>query len=170
MNSAVLRTVRAVAPEGVTYELYDGVGHLPLFNPDDDRDPLPSSVTRLRAAVHRSDAILFSTPEYAGALPGALKNLLEWLIGDDQHRSIYEKPVAWINASPRGATLAHESLRTVVAYAKATVVEAACADVPITAGALGEDGLVSDRALREKLRRVAQTLSGFACSSLVAGT
>jgi NAD(P)H-dependent FMN reductase len=113
---------------------------------------------------------LFSTPEYAGALPGALKNLLEWLIGDEQQGSIYEKPVAWINASPRGATLAHESLRTVLAYAKATVVEAACADVPVTAGALGADGLVSDPASREKLGRVAQTLSGSAYSSQPAAT
>jgi NAD(P)H-dependent FMN reductase len=161
-NSAVLRTVRAVAPEGVTCELYDDVGHLPLFNPDDDRHPLPSAVARLRTAVHRSDAVLFSTPEYAGALPGALKNLLEWLIGDDQQGSIYEKPVAWINASPRGATLAHESLRTVLGYAKATVIEAACADIPVTVGALGGDGLVSDPATREKLARVAQTLAGFA--------
>jgi NAD(P)H-dependent FMN reductase len=159
-----------VAPEGVTCELYDDVGRLPLFNPDDDRDPLPSAVADLRRTVHRSDAILFSTPEYAGALPGSLKNLLEWLIGDEQQGSIYEKPVAWVNASPRGATLAHESLRTVLAYAKATVIEAACAEVPVTAAALGEDGLVSDQAAREKLRQVAQTLSDFACRSQVAAT
>ena len=44
-----------------------------------------------------------STPEYAGAMPGALKNLLEWLIGDEAPRSIYEKPVGWVNTSPRGA-------------------------------------------------------------------
>jgi NAD(P)H-dependent FMN reductase len=160
--------VQAVAPDSVACDLYDGVAHLPPFNPDDDHDPLPSAVADLRASVHRSDAIVFSTPEYAGALPGSLKNLLEWVIGDDQRGSIYEKPVAWINASPRGATLAHESLRTVLAYANATVIEAACFEVPVNAAALGEDGLVSDPDTRVKLRQLAQTLRGFACGSQVA--
>jgi NAD(P)H-dependent FMN reductase len=169
-NTAVLRTLRAVAPDGLTCDLYDGVGRVPPFNPDDDRDPLPSEVSRLRDLVHRSDALLFSTPEYAGALPGVLKNLLEWLIGDDQPGSIYEKPVAWINASPRGAALAHESLRTVLAYAKANVVEAACADVPVAAADLGEDGLVSDPVIRDELRHVGQTLRALACSAALGAT
>jgi NAD(P)H-dependent FMN reductase len=95
---------------------------------------------------------------------------LEWLIGDDEQGSIYEKPVGWINASPRGATLAHESLRTVLSYAKATIIAAACAKVPVTAAVLGEDGLVSDRDTRDRLKQVVQTLSGFACSSEMAGT
>jgi NAD(P)H-dependent FMN reductase len=148
--------------------LYEGIGDVPPFNPDDDHHPLPSAVADLRDLVHRTDAILFSTPEYAGALPGSLKNLLEWLIGDDQPRSIYEKPVAWINASPRGAALAHESLRTVLAYAKATVIEAACVELPVTTAALGEDGLVSDPDIRDKLRKLAETLKGLACSSQMA--
>ena len=167
-NAAVLRTVEALAPDSVTCVLYDGVGRIPPFNPDDDHDPLPSAVAELRDLVHRSDAIVLSTPEYAGALPGSLKNLLEWLIGDDKQGSIYEKPVAWVNASPRGAALAHESLRTVLAYAKAKVIEAACLDVPVTAAALGEDGLVSDPGTRDQLRQVAQTLSALACSSQMA--
>jgi NAD(P)H-dependent FMN reductase len=152
----------------VQCHLYEDLGQIPPFNPDDDRDPFHPAVARLRNAVHRSNAIFFSTPEYAGALPGSLKNLLEWLIGDDQSGSIYEKPVAWINASPRGAAKAHESLRTVLGYANATVVEAACADVPVTGSSLGQDGLVSDRHARETLRRIAQTLSSSACGSQLA--
>jgi chromate reductase, NAD(P)H dehydrogenase (quinone) len=162
-NSAVLRTVRVEAPDDVDCVLYDESGHIPLFNPDDDRHPLHPAVVRLRAFVHSSDAILFSTPEYAGALPGSLKNLLEWLIGDDHPGSIYEKPVAWVNASPRGAVLAHQSLKTVLGYAKASVVEEACVDVPVTATALGDDGFVADRQARETLRYVARILRDFAC-------
>ena len=164
-NSAVLRTLRAVVPDTVICDLYDGMGHLPMFNPDDDHVPLPSAVTDLRDLVHRSDAILFSTPEYAGALPGSLKNLLEWLIGDDQRGSIYEKPVAWINASPRGAALAHESLRTVLSYANAVLIEAACFDVPTMTASLDEDGLVANPEARHQLGIVAELLTGVACSS-----
>jgi hypothetical protein len=37
--------------------------------------------------------------------------------------------VGWINASPREGVNAHASLRTVLGYTKATVIEDACADM-----------------------------------------
>jgi NAD(P)H-dependent FMN reductase len=113
--------------------------------------------------VHWADALLFSTPEYAGALPGALKNLLEWLIGDEHPRSIYEKPVGWINASPRGAQLTHESLHTILRYAHANVVATACGSVPLTASAVGAGGLISDAGARADLGRLVEALLTAAC-------
>src|SRR5689334_9298411 len=92
-NGAVLRTAQQVAPAGVTTTLFDGLGDLPHFNPDDDGAPLHPAVAALRGSIRSTDAVLFSTPEYAGALPGSFKNLLDWTIGDDQPGSIYEKPV-----------------------------------------------------------------------------
>ena len=48
--------------------------------------------------------MLFSTPEYAGALPGSFKNLLDWTVGGGE---TYGMPVGWVNvsgpASPTGA-------------------------------------------------------------------
>src|SRR6478752_6895194 len=123
-NSAAVRTAMAVAPPGIRAVLYDGLRALPPFDPDDEAE-LPLEVIDLRTQIHAADAIVFCTPEYAGALPGAFKNLLDWTIGDDQPGSIYEKPVAWINASPRGAVHAHESLRLVLGYAHARIVESA---------------------------------------------
>ena len=35
-NTAALRTIAAVAPAGVSAELYDGLAGLPAFNPDQD--------------------------------------------------------------------------------------------------------------------------------------
>jgi len=162
-NTAVLRTARDVAPAGTAYTLYDELSALPHFNPDADADPLVPIVVRLRNLVHRADALLFSTPEYAGALPGSLKNLLEWLIGDDHPGSIYEKPVAWVNASTRGVGLAHASLRAVLGYAKANVVEAACVELPVAASSLGPDGLLSDARERERLRGAVAALVARAC-------
>jgi|SRR5581483_4677262 len=147
-TSAALRTAEQVAPEGVIAERYDGLGRLPHFNPDDDGPTLPPAVVELRHRVREADGLLFSTPEYAGALPGSFKNLLDWLIGDDQPRSIYEKPVAWINASPRGARLAHDSLRAVLDYAHARVVEDANTDVGVSAADIGPDGTVAAADLR----------------------
>jgi NAD(P)H-dependent FMN reductase len=150
-NAAALRTARAVAPEGVEALLYDGMRTLPHFDPDLDLEPLPAAAAALRAAVRNADALLFSTPEYAGALPGSFKNVLDWTIGDDQRGSIYEKPVAWINASPRGAVLAHDSLRLVLGYAHATIVETACVDVPVHSADIGADGLLTDAVACERI-------------------
>src|SRR5438067_8496137 len=77
-NAAALRTAAAVAPDGVTGVVYQGLADLPHFNPDDDHEPLHPRVAELRAQIARSDAVLFCTPEYAGALPGSFKNLLDW--------------------------------------------------------------------------------------------
>ena len=143
-NTAALRTAEQLASRDVVVSLYDGLARLPHFNPDDDTDPLPPEVADLRAAIHGASALMFSTPEYAGALPGSFKNLLDWTIGDDRPGSVYDKPVAWINTSPRGAQGAHEELRTVLGYAHARLVEAACRTVPVTAGMIGPDGLIAD--------------------------
>jgi len=150
-SGAVLRTAQVVAPPGMVTVLYDGLADLPHFNPDDDLGALPDGVAALRDRIHEADALLFSTPEYAGALPGSFKNLLDWMIGDDQPGSISEKPVAWINASPRGAVDAHDSLRKVLGYANASIVEAACAHIPVTGADVADDGLITDSAMRDRI-------------------
>jgi chromate reductase len=150
-TTAALRTALIVAPRIMAMSFYDGLGRLPHFNPDDDRDTPPAEVGRLRHAIHEADALLFSTPEYAGDLPGSFKNLLDWTIGDDQPGSLYEKPVAWINVSPRGAVHAHDALRRVLGYAHATIVESACADVPVVGAMVNDDGLVADTAAQQMI-------------------
>ena len=100
-----------------------------------------------------------STPEYAGALPGSFKNLLDWTIGDDQPGSIYQKPVAWVNVSAHGAVNAHQSLRTVLGYATAEVIEEACAELSVTHPMVDEDGLIADEHVRSQLAALLETLA-----------
>jgi chromate reductase, NAD(P)H dehydrogenase (quinone) len=148
-NTALLRTAQFIDADT---ELFERMGALPHFNPDDDHDVLPAAVAELRAATGRAEALLVCTPEYAGALPGAFKNLLEWLVGGGE---AYRKPIAWINvagpAAPSGAADAHASLRKVVGYLSMEIVEEACARIPVARDAVGEDGLVADPAVRERL-------------------
>src|SRR3954453_1043254 len=82
-NAAVLRTAGALAPDGVDAVFYTGMAELPHFNPDDDVEgqAVHPAVAAMRSAMARADALLVCTPEYAGALPGAMKNLLEWTVG-----------------------------------------------------------------------------------------
>ncbi len=67
---------------------------------------------------------MFCTPEYAGTLPGSLKNLLDWTVGGGE---IYGKPVGWINVAMGGrGTGAEEHLAMVLRYVGAVAVEQAC--------------------------------------------
>ena len=84
---------------------------------------------------------------------------VDWTIGDDGAGSIYEKPVAFINtsAAPTGAADVHESLRKVLGYTHATVVESACASIPVPCGAVA-DGLIDDPSIRRAIIRSLQRL------------
>jgi chromate reductase len=165
-NTALLRTAEAVAPAGIVAKLYVGMTALPHFNPDDDRSEggadggasLPATVAALRGEIANARAILFSTPEYAGALPGSFKNLLDWTVGGSE---MYRKPVAWVNGSafPDGAKHAHASLATVLGYLNADIVEDACQRIPVARGAVGEDGLIADIVIRERIADVLLRLS-----------
>lgn len=157
-NTAVLRTAAALAPPGVTAVVFDGMAGLPHLDPDLDTETPPPAVAAFREALHLADAVLFCVPEYAGALPGSFKNLLDWTIGDAAPRSILDKPVAWINASPRGAAGAHAELRTVLGYAHAAVVDAACAHVPVTSAMIGDGGVIEDEAVRAAIAQAVAAL------------
>jgi NAD(P)H-dependent FMN reductase len=159
VNGAALHTAVDVAPDGLTPVLYEGMGSLPHFNPDDDVDPLPPAVAHLRAAIGAADAVLFCVPEYAGALPGSFKNLLDWTVGGGE---IYEKPVAWINAAATGrGVLAHESLRTVLGYTGSRIVDEACVSIPVDRATIGGDGLINDPGVRTEIAGVLRILSDF---------
>lgn len=158
-NTAVLRTAQALAPADVTTTLYGELSELPAFNPDDDRPPLHPTVSRLRTEIEAADALLFCTPEYAGALPGSFKNLLDWTVGGGE---IYRKPVAWINvssvAAPTGGADAHASLAKVLGYVGAQIVEHACLRLPLTRDAVGADSMITDPGIRRRITDVLHDL------------
>lgn len=164
-NTAVLTTAAELAGNDVTTTFYGGMANLPHFNPDDDREgePVDAAVADLRGHVAAADAVLLCTPEYAGSLPGALKNLLEWTVGDG---STYRKPIAWINASgpaaPTGGADAHDSLRKVLGYVHADIVESACTRILVTRSSVGSDGTITDPEARGMIADTVDALASYA--------
>lgn len=156
-NTALCRTAVLCAPTGVVVECYPDVAVLPHFRPDDDRDPLPSAVAALRSAIASADAVLFCTPEYAGTLPGSLKNLLDWTVGGTE---LTAKPVAWVKAAAdqRRGEGAHATLATVLGYVQARVVQDACRHVPLARHAVGPDGLITDATARSQIAEAIEAL------------
>lgn len=146
-NNAVLRAVRSLAPRSV---LFDGLLELPQFNPDEDPES-NSAVSDLRSMVADADVVLFCTPEYAGSLPGSLKNLIDWTVGTGD---LYQKPVAWINvaATGRGAG-AGRDLARVLGYVDAQVLEPGGLQLPLDPASIGPDHELVDEDYRDRLLR-----------------
>ena len=76
-NTRLLRAAAALAPQGVTITIHDGVGDLPLYNQDLEAEP-PAPVAALRAAIGAADGLLIASPEYNHSLSGVLKNAIDW--------------------------------------------------------------------------------------------
>ncbi|WP_076830838.1 MULTISPECIES: NADPH-dependent FMN reductase [unclassified Frankia] len=155
-NTAALRTAQAVAPDGVIADLYGGLAQLPAFVPG-DQEPVHPAVAKLRRHLDAVDAVLFCTPEYAGSLPGSLKNLLDWTVGGGE---LYGKPVAWVNVAAEGrGGGADAALATVLGYVGAVVAVPSPVRIVVGRDAVGPDGLVGDERVRGALREVLELVA-----------
>lgn len=97
-NSALLAALAANAPSDCRVTIYDGLGRLPIFNPDDEGARTPAEAARLIAAVTSANGIIVSCPEYAHGVPGGMKNALDWLVSRD---AAVGKPAMLVHASAR---------------------------------------------------------------------
>lgn len=101
-NLTLLRSAAASAPEGVDVAIYDGLRHLPLFDPDLDAAGPPPAVAEWRRALSESDALLIACPEYGFSLPGALKNGVDWVVGSGELERKIVGFTASVNHPDRG--------------------------------------------------------------------
>jgi NAD(P)H-dependent FMN reductase len=126
-NGAAVRAVHELGLPGLQTDLYESLSELPAFVPDEQ--PVPAPVADLLGRIRAADAVLISTPEYAGGLPGSLKNLLDWTVGGGE---LYQKPVAWLDvANPGRGEGARTQLTVVLGYVGARIVPEACVHLPL---------------------------------------
>jgi chromate reductase len=85
---------------------------LPLYDGDLEARGIPAEVTRLADQIAAADAVVISTPEYNSALPGVLKNALDW-VSRTKGAPWQDKPVAIVSAAAgrAGGARAQSSLR-----------------------------------------------------------
>jgi chromate reductase len=154
-NSAVLDALVLLAPPNVEITRYRGLGDLPHFNPDLERDDLPPIIARLRATVGNSDALILSSPEYAHGIAGSFKNMLDWLVGSLEFPG---KPVAIINAAPR-AHHAEDQLLEILSTMSARVDADWRLTLPAQGSKLDAAGIAAAPAFAEPLRVLLERLA-----------
>lgn len=124
-NSALLRSA-AQLDDLATILIWDDLADLPYFSPGGAAN---HAVTSLRRVLAEADAVWISTPEYAGGMPGALKNALDWLVESGE---LYGKRVVVTSAAPnveRGHN-ARRWVQEVVRMQGATVVDSFSIAIP----------------------------------------
>jgi len=160
-NSHLARQAVARAPHGVTACLSDAPRGLPYYDGDLDTDSPPSEVAAWRESIAQSSALLFVTPTYNHALPGGLKNALDWASRPFGAHCLIGKRVAVLGCSPgtSGSKQGVAYLRTILPFLGMTLVGEEVALPQIADKVNLETGWVDDdidALLRETMRLLAE--------------
>ena len=125
-NTALLRAAIGCAPANAQISLYEDLGHLPIFNPDDDSRP-NIYAQALRGRITRCDGLIIASPEYAHGVTGAIKNMLDWLVSCE---AFVDKPVLLLNTG-NGAVHAHAALQETLKTMSAKLHVSPALDFPL---------------------------------------
>nr|WP_199047042.1 NADPH-dependent FMN reductase [Dyella sp. ASV24] len=109
-NTALLMAMKRLAPVGADVSVFHRLDTLPVFSPDLEGERTPVVVMALLEEIAKADGIIISSPEYVRAIPGGLKNAIDWMVS---RYEIMGKPIALAHASHRGDEML-ASLRVVL--------------------------------------------------------
>lgn len=143
------KALAAVAPAGLRLEIVE-IGHLPLYNQDDDAAPPPAWVA-FREKVRAADAVLFVTPEYNRSVPAPLKNAIDVASRPYGHSAWDRKPGAVVSVSPGaiGGFGANHHLRQSLVFLNVPAMQQPEAYVGGAATLFGEDGALTNDGTRK---------------------
>src|SRR5919201_1033157 len=84
---------------------------LPMYNPDDEDEPLENAA-RLIESCYSADGMIWSSPMYQGTISGAFKNALDWLhmLGRREPPYLHDKVIGLISAA--GGTQGLQAINT----------------------------------------------------------
>ena len=144
INRVLSRSLIRLAPDDLRFTEIP-INDLPLYSPDYDSD-YPAEARELKAAIARSDAVLFVTPEYNRSIPGALKNAIDWASRPWGQNSFHHIPAGVIGASigAIGTAVAQQSLRAVLGFCNARQMTSPEAYITYSAERFRDDGEVID--------------------------
>lgn len=152
-NAVVIATIaRRLAESGVSPEPIDVASDVPAFRPEEVADP-PARVRTVRRAFEEADGVVFSVPEYAGGMPGWVKNVTDWMVGSG---SLYRRPAIVVSASTTGGANAIEQLTRTLIWQGAYVVATCSVPAPLT---MVRDGAVTDHDTLARLTETADVLA-----------
>ena len=158
LNRALLRAVGEMLPEGVTLDIFDGLGAIPTFDPDIAAEPEP--VTVWKQAIAAADALVIATPEYNYSIPGVLKNAIDWASRPPPTSPLRGKPVGIVSAASgiSGGMRAQYHLRQVLVFTNTPAMLQPEVIIPKAQERFDAAGTLTDASTRELLAKFGAAL------------
>ena len=126
-NTALLRAMKSLAPDGIELFVFHRLDLLPVFSPDSEDEATPVAVREFMETVSAVDGIIMSSPEYVRSIPGGLKNAIDWMVSRFE---VIGKPIALVHASHRGDDML-ASLRVVLSTVSDNFLEDMFLRIPL---------------------------------------
>ncbi len=166
-NRRLAEAAVKLAPNGVSVEIFDGLGDVALYNEDIDLPGVVAAADRLRAEVQSADALLLVTPEYNGTMSAALKNAIDWISRPFGAGVISGKPVAVMGTShgQYGGVWAHDDARKAARIAGANVLDDVKLSVPASHTRFARSHPVDDEEIAATMTEILTSLATAVPSS-----
>jgi len=143
---------------------------LPMYNPEDEREPPPAAAALIEAC-YDADGMLWSSPMYQGTISGAFKNALDWLhaLGSREPPYLHDEVIGLISAA--GGTQGLQAINTMEFAVRALRGWAVPLVIPVASAfrAFDSEGQITDEGVELQLRtlgaevvRVATRFAGHA--------
>ncbi|MGE0425574.1 MAG: NADPH-dependent FMN reductase [Reyranellaceae bacterium] len=122
LNRALVRSLPALAPEGMEIAEAPPIGTLPLYDADIQAKGFPDAVTALGEAIRAASGVIIVTPEYNYSVPAPLKNAIDW-VSRLPNQPFQNKPVCMMSVSPGalGGARAQYHLRQIFVFLESFV-------------------------------------------------
>jgi NAD(P)H-dependent FMN reductase len=164
-NSALLRTVGELMPDGAALEIFSIRG-IPPYDADVEARGGPEDVRKLKDLIAGADGLLLASPEYNNSVPGTLKNVIDWLGSPpaDGERVFKDRPVAvmGVTTSPFGTVLAQDAWLAVFHALEASYWSGARLRLAQAKKLFDDTGKLTDNAVRDEVKGFAAGFVAFA--------
>ena len=159
-NAAAIRAAQELLPDEMTLEVFD-LAPIPLYNGDVEAEGYPPAAQDFKARIAAADALLISTPEYNYALPGVLKNAIDWASRPIAQTPLSGKPLAimGVTTGPWGTARAQLNLRQVCVFTNTLALNKPVVQIARATEKFDADGRLTDEATRKEIRALLEALA-----------
>jgi chromate reductase len=159
-NTAILRGLQGLVPEGVTVTVRT-VGDLPLFNSEMESS-MPESALLLKKSIEEADGLIIATPEYNRSIPGVLKNAIDWATRPRGSNSFKGKHVMIMGATngQLGTAVAQSHLKEILVYLDTKFMGQPEVYISNVESKVSQEGVITDESTKEHLKKVLERFVG----------
>lgn len=145
--------VPVLKSKGVEVDVWNfRAANVPIYDPDTSDTNYPPQVADAKERIRASHGVLIVSPEYNNSMPGALKNLIDFLSRPTKEQPFRGKLIAHLGATPGGfGTLYSQAVGRQVMNSLGAWSMPGHFVVSSAAAAFGDDGQLKDPARQKDL-------------------